>query len=594
MDRMGVMVWQRSLLWSQPLLGALMLAIATPCTALQASVPAAATHLSKFEAIAQEQNKSWAPAEATLTTESSTTISTKPDVEPAEHPAKTWTTLANPDPAVSIPDTETTLPESEATTAPPDTPSPPPTTAPPVATPKPPAPTPDGEAIDAATRRELLIEGDRLWEAGHYDEAERLYRKAKSPGEAFLPPADDLQPFSDPAQLSPEGAVYWREAQEGKERGQDIREMVGLELLVQNQPEFLPGQVQYAEALLARGRAEDALAAMEQVAGRFGSNPEVAQARIIVLAQTGHLLEASIAARQFALIYPNDPLAAEFDARAAEYLDEFKDDLREEMTANAIVNTLTSAISLVLTGNLYGPLTTLQTNLMLLEGEDAMGEAFSNQAADQLDLILDETVVNYVNDIGQRLARMTGRDEFEYEFFVVNNRELNAFALPGGKIFIYAGTILNSNSEAELAGVIAHELAHTVLSHGFELMLDSTLAGNTLQLLPYGGIISDLVLLRYSRDMERQADTFGTRLLATAGYAADGLHTMMETMERENPEMFLEWLSTHPDTDERLRNMAEQIQRNNYNIYAFEGVERHEQVRERLRGLIRQSEEEDE
>ncbi|MBC1300290.1 M48 family metalloprotease, partial [Nostoc sp. UCD122] len=75
-----------------------------------------------------------------------------------------------------------------------------------------------------------------------------------------------------------------------------------------------------------------------------------------------------------------------------------------------------------------------------------------------------------INDIGQKLAKVAGRNEFKYEFFVIPEEELNAFALPGGKILINAGAIAKTTSEAELAGLVAHELSHVVLSHGFQLV----------------------------------------------------------------------------------------------------------------------------
>jgi len=565
MDRSGFTGWKRSVTWVRSLGGLLALTLAAPSIAIEAPFPkdisskGLALSLAKFQDVKALQDEAIAPPP---TPSQPLAEAIAPPTSPPEIPTpKAWES------ALSV---ETATPSDAPTT------------------PSTEAETPAAD-LDAATRRALLIEGDRLWLAGRYDEAERQYRKAKNPGVPILA-VEAVTPFSDPAALSPEGRVYWREAQEGQERDQAIRMMVGLELLVSTQPEFIPGQIRYAEALIEQERPDEAVSAIERAAEQFGDNPDLTRARVVTLAQTGHLLEASIAARQFAMLYPENPQAAELGTLAEEYLDEFQDDLREEMTLNAIASTLTSALSFVLTGNLYGPLSTLQTNLILLEGEDGMGEAFSNRAADQLPLVEDELVVNYVNDIGQRLARMTGRDEFEYEFFVVNNEELNAFALPGGKIFIFSGAILQSNSEAELAGLLAHELAHTVLSHGFQLMLESTLAGNTIQLLPYGGIIADLSLLRYSRDMERQADAFGTRLIASSGYAADGLHNLMQTLGEENPDIFLEWLSTHPDTSERLRNMSEQIEHNGYSIYAYEGIERHEQVQQRLREILNQPE----
>lgn len=435
--------------------------------------------------------------------------------------------------------------------------------------------------------RSLIRQGDRLWLAGDIAAAEQLYRKAKAPG--VVRPASETerpQPFSNPDQLSPEGRVYWREVVEGFEREQESRMMVGLDLLVRQEPDFVPGYVRYAEALLQQERNEEAIAIIEQAVGRMGNVPELVQAQVETLAVSDHLLEASIAARQFALLYPDHPQAAEFGAIADTYLEEFEDDLRDHLRTRAIANILTGTLSFALTGNLYGPLNTLQTTLMLLEGESGMGDTLSNAAARQLPLVEDEMLNAYINDIGQELAALTGRDDFVYEFFIVRHDALNAFALPGGKIFIFSGAILNTETEAELAGLIAHELAHTVLSHGFQMMADATLAGNTLQLLPYGGLLSNLTLLSYSRDMERQADAFGTRLLATAGYAADGLENLMRTLDETGYQAPIEWLSTHPDTDERIRNIGGQIERSDYNRFAFEGLERHEQMQERLRMLL--------
>jgi predicted Zn-dependent protease len=196
----------------------------------------------------------------------------------------------------------------------------------------------------------------------------------------------------------------------------------------------------------------------------------------------------------------------------------------------------------------------------------------------------DLEVVAYVNDIGQRLANVTGRDEFEYEFFVVRDPRLNAFALPGGKIFIYAGAIVQAHSEAELAGLIAHEMAHSALSHGFQLVTSSNVTASVFLPVPYaGGLATDLAVLGYSRDMERQADAFGTRLLAASGYAADGLYNLMLTMDEQNQgRRGMAWLSTHPDTRERVRNVETLIEENGYNRYTYEGVERHQQIQARV------------
>jgi beta-barrel assembly-enhancing protease len=169
------------------------------------------------------------------------------------------------------------------------------------------------------------------------------------------------------------------------------------------------------------------------------------------------------------------------------------------------------------------------------------------------------------------------------------DKDLNAFALPGGKVFINAGAIVKTSSEAELAGLLAHELSHTILSHGFQLMTKGNLTFNLAQFIPrVGGLVGNLLTLDYSRDMERQADVLGTRLLASSDYAADGLYNLMVILGKENKNSPPSWLSSHPATKNRVQYLAEQIQENGYNRYAYEGVERHAKVRERVRQLLRE------
>ncbi|MGB3495479.1 MAG: M48 family metalloprotease [Elainellaceae cyanobacterium] len=441
--------------------------------------------------------------------------------------------------------------------------------------------------------QQLLMEGDRLFLNGQYLEAEQRYQAAKDPDDTDPDPVEQPEAFTDPELLSPAGRVYWREYQAGQESGMETRIFIPLQLLTEEHPEFVPAQVEYA-VLLSDSDDEDAkqqaLEQLEQATALFPENAELARTRVNFLAENEEWLQAAIAARQFAVLNPDAPENPEFEADSEEYQQRFRSRLRGQLRRNAIGNVVTGALGFVLTGNLFGPLSALDTTVLMLRGESAVGENIANRAVEELDLITDEEVVAYVNEIGQTLASLAGRDEFEYEFYVVEEEELNAFALPGGKVFINAGAILRAETEAELAGLIAHELSHAVLSHGFQIVTGGNLTANVLQHVPYGGYVTNLAVLRYSRGMERQADTLGTQLLANSDYAADGLHRMMETLyDVSEYRRRFDWLSSHPDIPERIRRLDQLIEQNGYNRYAYEGIERHLQIREQVEQLLREA-----
>lgn len=224
----------------------------------------------------------------------------------------------------------------------------------------------------------------------------------------------------------------------------------------------------------------------------------------------------------------------------------------------------------------------------MLRGESKIGKSLAKYATKSLPMVEDETILEYVNTIGKKLAKMTGRNDFEYQFYIINDENLNAFALPGGQIFINLGAIVKTNSEAELAGLLAHELAHTVLSHGFQLMSEGNLISSVTQYIPYaGGVVSNLIVLNYSREMERQADVLGTRILVSADYAADGVRNLMKTLNKDTEDRgIIAWLSTHPETAERVRYLEELIVNSGYNRYAYEGVVYHGKIKAKAKALL--------
>ncbi len=282
---------------------------------------------------------------------------------------------------------------------------------------------------------------------------------------------------------------------------------------------------------------------------------------------------------------PELPEAKELNLLANEYLAEYQSDLRSKIAFNAVGNAIAGTVGFALTGSLFGPLSALETTAMIIQGESAMGEASVKQAKQQLPLTEDPEILEYVNEIGQKVAAVSGRNDFEYEFYVIMDDNLNAFALPGGKIFINAGAIMKTDSEAELAGLLAHEVSHSALSHGFQLVTLGNLTANVVRYIPYvGNAATSLIVMNYSRKMEKQADIFGTRILVNSGYAADGVRNLMVKLheshqkDEDNSEP-PEWLSTHPNTKQRIEYMEQLIIDNNLDRFAYEGVSRHQNVK---------------
>jgi predicted Zn-dependent protease len=438
-------------------------------------------------------------------------------------------------------------------------------------------------------RQQILMTADEHYLAGDYETAEVLYRQVKDAVWQIDPATLRPAPITDPADLPPAGAVYWREAKAGYELGLAHRTLVPLELLAAEYPEFIPAQVFYAQYLVENDRAAEADAMLDQALMLYPSQPELLQARTQAQMALEQWIEAAITAKQFALLNPDHPDHDEMDALSEQNLDRFRAEMNEELTGNLIGNLITGTAGLLLTGGLIGPFTALNSAMILLQGESAVGASVAEQAQDQLPMLRDRQIEEYLNRIGQELASLAGRDEFTYEFYVVDEPELNAFALPGGKIFINAGAILKTQSEAELAGLVAHELAHAVLSHGFQMVTNGNLLSSIAGVIPIpevGGLAANLIFSSYSREMERQADILGTQLLSAAGYAADGLHSLMITLEDEVGDRGnLQWFSSHPAPDERVDYLQQIVEVGGFNRYAYEGVAPHLTIQQRVARL---------
>ncbi|MGB3614511.1 MAG: hypothetical protein WBA10_12030, partial [Elainellaceae cyanobacterium] len=172
----------------------------------------------------------------------------------------------------------------------------------------------EAEAAAQQRRLDLFTEGDRLFEAEQYPEAEAVYRQAKGTFDGDT--VQRAETITDPALLPPAGQVYWREYQAGLESGLDTRIDVPLQLLTQEHPEFIPGHLSYAERLNQQEQMDAALAVLERAATLYPNDQTLTQARIEALVGQEAWLQAAIAARQFALINPEHSAAPELRADA--------------------------------------------------------------------------------------------------------------------------------------------------------------------------------------------------------------------------------------------------------------------------------------
>ncbi|NBD33661.1 MAG: M48 family metalloprotease [Cyanobacteria bacterium] len=432
-----------------------------------------------------------------------------------------------------------------------------------------------------------LLKADQLYQAGKQDRAIALYQEAKP---AFNAEKTNISrnPYTDVAVLPPDGKVYWRYGKAQFNPKLKSKTLAPLALLVERHPDFIPGHLRYAEALIYFEQTEVAITHLESAVSRYPQEVTLVEALLPLYEETEQWLNASLTARQFALLNAEHSQADDYTALADQHLESYESHLRASLRENAFASIITGALSYALTGSLFGPLSAIESTALLLQGESGVGNRISDRLEDQLPLLEDEAVEDYVTEIGMTLTQYAGRDSFDYEFHVVMDENLNAFALPGGKIFINAGAILKTKSEAELAGLIAHEISHAVLSHGFQLVTEGNLLANVSQFIPYGGTAANLVVLNYSREMERQADELGTRLLASSPYAADGVYNLMVTLEAETQNQARPpvWLSTHPDTGERVNNIKMQILENGYDRYRYEGVGRHLQMQQKVAQLL--------
>jgi beta-barrel assembly-enhancing protease len=210
-------------------------------------------------------------------------------------------------------------------------------------------------------------------------------------------------------------------------------------------------------------------------------------------------------------------------------------------------------------------------NKYKLEEDVKAGREAAREVEQQLPILRDDGIDDYVERIGQRLASAIPSEfqhsEFRYSFDVVNVSDLNAFALPGGPMYINRGMLQAAKNEGEVAGVLAHEISHVALRHGTAQAGKATpyQVGSILGQIAgaiVGGVAGQAIslgsqfgfgtaFLKYGREYERQADLLGAQIMARAGYDPHDMANMFQTLQAKGGSGGPEWMSSHPNPGNR-------------------------------------------
>ncbi|MDX8401096.1 MAG: M48 family metalloprotease, partial [Mariprofundaceae bacterium] len=266
--------------------------------------------------------------------------------------------------------------------------------------------------------------------------------------------------------------------------------------------------------------------------------------------------------------------------------------------------------ALLLAGCATNPVTKERDFVLMSEEQElALGQAAAKQVAQQMPLLkASDPLVRYVDAVGQRLAKVSDRPELFYRFHVVDDPTINAFALPGGYIYIHRGLLVHLNNEAELAAVLGHEIGHVTARHAVKrytqaqaYQLGMTITSIFVPIPMAVGQISDLIALAviqgYGREAELQSDELSLKYLARAGYDPHATIGILETLKRlddldakekreagEKVERYHGAFASHPETEKRIREAVAKAAAVREQAGEGRGIVRHETLLRHLEG----------
>jgi predicted Zn-dependent protease len=214
-------------------------------------------------------------------------------------------------------------------------------------------------------------------------------------------------------------------------------------------------------------------------------------------------------------------------------------------------------------------------NLISIEEEWQLGAQLSQDIAKQVRFNNDPEVNEYIRNMGQRIVAQAAPpfNQLPWNFHVVEDPDINAFAIPGGHVYVNTGLIKNADNASELAGVMAHEISHVLARHSTEQLSRqyglSTIASAVLGQNP--GTLATIAtqvaatgaMARFSRDAEREADEIGIQAMPAAGYNPNGMSTMFEELlqhQQSQPSAVEQFFSSHPLTENRVRDARSRAQ----------------------------------